>query len=94
MLFGIRGSIIYYDILMYGAYVLIALSVIFGIQHWASLVVFISFPMMLNVVKQMHTADKEKPELVQELDKNTAQVVMIFMLLLVIGNFAGGFIAR
>ena len=40
----------------------------------------------------MRTADKEKPENIQKLDEGTAQLVMVYMLLLVIGNFAGGFL--
>lgn len=90
MLLGIKGSIIYYTVFTYGAYLLIGLCVVFGIQHWATLIIFISFPMALKLMKQMRTADKEKPENIQKLDEGTAQLVMIYMLLLVIGNFAGG----
>ena len=90
MLLGIKGSIIYYFAFTIGAYLLIVLCVIFGIQHWATLLIFISVPMALKLMKQMRTADKEKPENIQKLDEGTAQLVMIYMLLLVIGNFAGG----
>ena len=92
MLLGIKGSIIYYTVFTYGAYLLIGLCVVFGIQHWATLIIFISFPMALKLIKQMRTADKEKPENIQRLDEGTAQLVMVYMLLLVIGNFAGGFL--
>ena len=90
MLLGIKGSIIYYFAFTIGAYLLIVLCVIFGIQHWATLLIFISLPMALKLMKQMRTADKEKPENIQKLDEGTAQLVMVYMLLLVIGNFAGG----
>lgn len=89
---GIKGSIIYYTVFTYGAYLLIGLCVVFGIQHWATLIIFISFPMALKLIKQMRTVDKEKPENIQRLDEGTAQLVMVYMLLLVIGNFAGGFL--
>ena len=92
MLLGIKGSIIYYFAFTIGAYLLIVLCVIFGIQHWATLLIFISLPMALKLMKQMLTADKEKPENIQKLDEGTAQLVMVYMLLLVIGNFAGGFL--
>ena len=92
MLLGVKGSIIYYSALNYGAYLLIVLCVFFGIQHWPSLVIFLSFPMALKLIKQIRTADIEKPENIQKLDEGTAQLVMIYMLLLVIGNFAGGLI--
>ena len=92
MLLGIKGSIIYYFAFTIGAYLLIVLCVIFGIQHWATLLIFISLPMALKLMKQMRTADKEKPENIQKLDEGTAQLVMGYMLLLVIGNFAGGFL--
>lgn len=93
MIFGIKGSIIYYAVLMLGAYLLIALCVIFGIQHCASLIIFISLPMALKLIKQMRTADKDIPENIQRLDESTAQLVMIYMLLLVVGNFVGGFLS-
>ena len=92
MLLGIKGSIIYYFAFTIGAYLLIVLCVIFGIQHWATLLIFISLPMALKLMKQMRTADMEKPENIQRLDEGTAQLVMVYMLLLVIGNFAGGFL--
>ena len=92
MLLGVKGSIIYYSALNYGAYLLIVLCVFFGIQHWPSLVIFLSFPMALKLIKQIRTADIEKPENIQKLDEGTAQLVMIYMLLLVIGNFVGGLI--
>ena len=92
MLFGIKGSILYYAALLIGSYLLIVLCVVFGIQHWASLIIFLSFPMAWKLMKQMRTADKEKPENIQRLDEGTAQLVMIYMLLLVVGNFAGGLI--
>ena len=92
MLLGVKGSIIYYSALNNGAYLLIVLCVFFGIQHWPSLVIFLSFPMALKLIKQIRTADIEKPENIQKLDEGTAQLVMIYMLLLVIGNFAGGLI--
>ena len=92
MLLGVKGSIIYYSALNYGAYLLIVLCVFFGIQHWPSLVIFLSFPMALKLIKQIRTADIEKPVNIQKLDEGTAQLVMIYMLLLVIGNFAGGLI--
>ena len=92
MLLGVKGSIIYYSALNYGAYLLFVLCVFFGIQHCPSLVIFLSFPMALKLIKQIRTADIEKPENIQKLDEGTAQLVMIYMLLLVIGNFAGGLI--
>lgn len=92
MLLGVKGSIIYYSALNYGAYLLIVLCVFFGIQHWPSLVIFLSFPMALKLIKQIRTADIEKPENIQKLDEGTAQLVMIYMLFLVIENFAGGLI--
>ena len=92
MLLGIKGSIVYYTALLIGAYLLIAVCVIFGIQHPLSLIIFLSFPIAWKSIKQMSKADKDKPENIQSLDEVTAQLVMVFMLLLVVGNFAAGFI--
>lgn len=92
MVLGIKGSIAYYNILLVGAYVLIALSVILGIQHWITLVTFLSFPMLLKLIKQMRTADIDKPENIKRLDEATAQLVMVYLLLLVAGNFVAGIV--
>ncbi|NLO69819.1 MAG: 1,4-dihydroxy-2-naphthoate octaprenyltransferase [Porphyromonadaceae bacterium] len=92
MLLGIKGSINYYIILGVGAYLLIVICVIIGIQHWLSLIVFVSFPVLMKNIKQIKLADIDKPELIQKLDENTAQLVMMFMTLLVVANFAAGLI--
>lgn len=92
MVLGIKGSIAYYNILLVGAYVLIALSVILGIQHWITLVTFLSFPMLLKLIKQMRTANIDKPENIKRLDEATAQLVMVYLLLLVAGNFVAGIV--
>ncbi len=92
MILGVKGSKVYYDALLIGAYALIVVCVIFGIQHWATMIIFLSFPLAWKNIKLMRTAEMEKPENIQRLDEGTAQLVMIYMLLLVVGNFVGGLI--
>ena len=90
MLLGIKGSINQYIILGVGAYLIITLTVIFGILHPLSLLVWLSFPLLINNIKEVRLASIEKPELIKDLDGKSAQLVMIFSLLLAISNFIAG----
>lgn len=92
ILLGVKGSIKYYTILGIAAYVLIVLLVLLKIQHPITLITLLSFPLQWKAIKQIQKADVEKPELIQRLDEATAQLVMVFMLLQVIGNFVAGLI--
>lgn len=90
MVLGIKGSVIYYSLLGVGAYLLIVLCVLSGIQHPLSLAVFLSFPIWLKGFRKIRKAEIEHPELIKTLDEETAQLVMIFMSLLVVANFIAG----
>lgn len=92
MLLGIKGSINYYSALGIGAFLIIVLCVLLGIQHPLSLIVFLSFPLVLREIKNIKMADVNKPELIQRLDEKSAQIAMIFMILIVVSNFIAGLI--
>ncbi|MFV0392503.1 MAG: prenyltransferase [Paludibacteraceae bacterium] len=92
ILLKVKGSITYYTILGIGAYALVLLAVIIGIQHWLTLIVFASFPLLLKAIRQIKTADINKPENIMQLDQSSAQLAMVFMILQVVGNFVAGLI--
>lgn len=88
ILLGERGSIIQYIVLAIGAYIGVALLVAFGLFHPLTLSVFITFPIALKNIKQMRTAKIDKPELINNLDENSAKLVMVFGSILSLSNFA------
>lgn len=90
MLLGIKKSIAQYVILGYSAYLIIILSVILGFLHPLSLIVLLSLPILLKNVKEIRSASVDKPELIKDMDGKSAQLVMIFSLLLSISNFVAG----
>jgi 1,4-dihydroxy-2-naphthoate octaprenyltransferase len=70
-----------------GAYLGIIVMVVLGMLHPLTLIVFLSAPIEMKNIKLMLTAEVEKPELIKDLDANSAQLVLIFSLLLSIANF-------
>jgi len=55
--------------------------------HPLTLIVFLSLPVELKNLKQMKKAEVENPELIKNLDANSAQLVLIFSLLFAVANF-------
>ena len=90
MVIGVKNSIYQYIILGIGAYIIIVMSVVFGILHPLCLVVFLTFPVLLKNIKQIRQADIDKPEIIKDMDAQSAQLVMMFSLLLAVANFIAG----
>ena len=90
MLLGVKNSIYQYIILGIGAYIIIVMAVVFGILHPLCLVVFLTFPVLMKNIKQISQADVNKPELIKDMDAQSAQLVMMFSLLLAVSNFIAG----
>ena len=90
MLLGVKNSISQYIILGIGAYIIIALTVVFGILHPLCLVVFLTFPVLMKNIKQIKLAEFDKPEIIKDMDASSAQLVMMFSLLLAVANFIAG----
>ena len=90
MLLGVKNSIYQYIILGIGAYIIIVMAVVFGILHPLSLNVFLTFPVLMKNIKQISQADVNKPELIKDMDAQSAQLVMMFSLLLAVANFIAG----
>ena len=92
MLLGVKNSVSQYIILGIGAYIIIVMAVVFGILHPLCLVVFLTFPVLMKNIKQISQADVNKPELIKDMDARSAQLVMMFSLLLAVANFIAGII--
>ncbi|MDD2525729.1 MAG: prenyltransferase [Bacteroidales bacterium] len=92
ILLGEKGSKIQYLVLGLGAYIGIALLVAFGLYHPLTLSVFITLPITLKNIKQMQTAQIDKPERIDNLDEHSAKLVMAFGIILSLSNFAAAWL--
>jgi len=86
MLLGVKGSKVQYIVLALGAYIAVALMVTFRMIHPLTLSVFLTLPIALKNIKKMQLAEADKPELIKDLDADSAQLVMIFSVLLSLSN--------
>ncbi len=87
MLIGLKASKKQYSILAYGAYAFVASMVVFNMLHPLNLIVLITMPLALKNIKQMQLAQVNQPELIKDLDGESAKLVMAFSLLFTIANF-------
>lgn len=87
MLLGIKGSKIQYSILAYGSYVFVVIMVAFGFLHPLKLMVLITLPLAIKNIKKMNLATENQPELIKDLDADSAKLVMAFSLIFIIANF-------
>ena len=87
MVLGMKGAKVQYLLLAVGAYLGVVLMVVFGMIHPLALIVFLSLPIELKNIKQVRKAEVENPELIKDLDANSAQLVLIFSLLFALANF-------
>jgi len=87
IILGEKGSKIQYIVMSIGAYVAVVLLVACNLLHPFTLSVFVTLPLAIKNIKQMQTAKIDKPELIQDLDANSAKLVMIFGILLSLSNF-------
>ena len=89
---GLEGSQIVYQTLLFVAYLIIAFAVLFNVLHPASFLVLLSFPMAIKNIKLMKQAKEEELGIIRFLDTHTAQLVLVFSLLLVAGNVIAAYI--
>lgn len=87
MALGMKGAKVQYLLLAVGAYLGVVLMVVFGMIHPLALIVFLSLPIELKNIKQVRKAEVANPELIKDLDANSAQLVLIFSLLFALANF-------
>ena len=85
MLFGIRVSKIYYSVLVFGAFISVIVMVAMNILEFWTLIVLISFPVVLKNVKMISQAEVSNPEAILMADVATAQHHLMFGVLLSVG---------
>lgn len=82
MMLGLRNAIIFYDLLLMGSYGVILWLVVDGTLPAASMVTFSTLPLALRHIAQMHRG-LQGLQHIQDMDKKTAQIQLIFCVLLV-----------
>ena len=90
MLIGLRASKIYYAILELLPYIAVIVLVILDVTAWPTLAVLLTLPVAIKNIKAMNLG--QKPQDIATLDGNSAKLVLLFSLLLVIANVVSAFI--
>lgn len=92
MKLGFEGSQVVYQTLLLATYIVIAIAVMMGFLHPLVFVVLLSFPVAMKNIKLMKTATIDNLAKIQFLDTHTAQLVLMFSVLLSAANFVAPFI--
>lgn len=87
MMMGLKASKIKYMVMEAASYITIVVLVCMGTLNIICLSVLLTLPIAIKNIKQMNLAKKEEPERIKDLDSKSAQLVLIFSLLLSISNF-------
>lgn len=90
---GLEGSQVMYQTIVLVSYLLIAAVVLLGLLPAASFIVLVTMPMALRnvkLMKQVNTTDQLS--IIKFLDTKTAQLVLLFSLLLSAANFIAPYI--
>jgi len=90
MLFGLKGSKMYFVILMLGSYLWILGLLIFKILPPLNLFVIGTLPLTMKCVKQMSSVEINNLDKIKTLTESVAKLVMIFSLLLSAANIVSG----
>lgn len=89
---GLEGAQIFYQTILLAAYLLIAIMVMIQmLTNWTFLVL-LSFPFAIKNIKLMRKATMDDLGIIRFLDTYTAQLVLLFSLLMVAGNVIASFI--
>lgn len=94
MRLGVEGSQVVYQTLLLAAYMVVAVTVMLGFLHPIVFLVLLSFPVALKNIKLMKTATIDNLAKIQFLDTHTAQLVLMFSVLMAAGNFAAPYIIK
>jgi len=89
---GLEGAQIVYQTLLLVAFLVIAIAVMIDVISPLSFLVLLSFPLVIKNIKLMNMATIADLGIIQFLDGKTAQLVLIFSLLLAAANFMDPYI--
>lgn len=90
MLLGIEGAKLQYTLLALGSYVTILGLVLARVLPLLSLITLITLPIALKCIGRIRQAQVMTPEVIKDLDGESAKLVMLFSLLLAISCFVAG----
>jgi 1,4-dihydroxy-2-naphthoate polyprenyltransferase len=86
---GYKAAKVDYYILLTAAYISVVVMIIVGILGFWTLLVFLSLPVAIKNIRQLHEAGPEDIEAIAQLDVHTAQLHLLFGGLLTIGIVIG-----
>lgn len=92
MRLGLPLSKSLYVIHAVSAYIMVLGLIIGGMLPYTCLTVFLSLPIAIQNIKTMHLGEGKHSELIKDLDKGSAKLVMVFSLLLILGNVIAAFL--
>lgn len=92
MKLGLEGSQITYQTILLSAYMFVAIAVAINVLHPISFVVLLSLPMALKNIRLMKMATMNDLGIIRFLDVKTAQLVLVFSLLLIVANIISSFV--
>lgn len=92
MKLGIEGSQVMYQTLVLAAYLAIAVAVMIQLLHPLTFLVLISLPFAAKNIKLMKAVTENKLDRIDFLDSQTAQLVLMFSVLLSAANFIAPYI--
>lgn len=91
---GLEGSQIAYQTMLLAAYLLIAIMVMIQVLGNWTFLVLLSFPLAIKNIKLMKKATMDDLGIIRFLDTRTAQLVLLFTLLMVAGNVIASLIEK
>ena len=86
---GYKAAKVDYYILLAAAYISVVVMIIAGILGFWTLLIFLSLPVAIKNIRQLHAAGPEDIEAIAQLDVHTAQLHLLFGGLLTIGIVIG-----
>lgn len=92
MRLGLPVSKALYMIHATSAYLLVLILILVGILPYPCLLVFLSAPISFQNMKIIYHVEEEHSELIKDLDKGSAKLVLVFSMLLIIGNVIAAFL--
>lgn len=90
MVIGLKAAKVYYAVLELLPYVTVALLVVVGVLPWPALAVLLSLPIAMKNINAMKSG--EEPDDIAALDADSAKLVLLFSVLLVLALVISAFV--
>ena len=89
---GLEGAQVTYQTLLFAAYLLIAILVSVELLHPITFLTLLSFPLANRNIKKMKMAQHTDNSHIQQLDRQTAKLLILFVVFYSAANFIAPFI--